>query len=145
MLQSSDARARRRGRRGQAALESMLMMAFVLLLIFGVMHLAMFAVTRYMVNYAAFAAARAAVVGNSPQAAAEAVMENLNWYASEGGKPPVTVSYENKNGWSGYSVRTRVPFGMPIYEWIEPQGMPIESFAPTTTQDNPPSGGDNGQ
>lgn len=145
MPRSYDATARRRGRRGQAALESMMMMAFMLLLIFGVMHLAMFAVTRYMVNYAAFAAARAAVVGNSPQQAAEAVMENLNWWASEGGKPPVSVSYENKDGWAGYTVRTRVPFGMPIYEWIEPQGMPMESFAPTTTQDDPPSGGDNGE
>lgn len=139
-----DARTRRRSRRGQAALESMMMMAFMLLLIFGVMHLTMFAVTRYMVNYAAFAAARAAVVGNSPQAAAEAVMDNLNWWASEGGKAPVSVSSENRDGWSGYVVRTRVPFGMPIYEWIEPQGVELESFAPTATQDNAPSGGDNG-
>lgn len=122
-----------------------MMMAFMLLLIFGVMHLTMFAVTRYMVNYAAFAAARAAVVGNSPQRAAEAVLDNLNWWASEGGTPPVTVAYENRNGWAGYAVRTRVPFGLPIYEYIEPQGMPIEGFAPTTTQDNPPSGGDNGE
>ena len=145
MPRSHDTPARRRGRRGQAALESMLMMAFMLLLIFGVMHLTMFAVTRYMVNYAAFAAGRAEAVGNSGQAAAEAVMENLNWYASEGGKPPVEVAFENRDGWEGYVVRTRVPFGMPIYEWIEPQGMLIESFAPTTRQDDPPSGGDNGE
>ena len=59
--------ARASARRGQATLESMIMMGFLLLLIFGLMHLVMFAVTRYMVNYAAFAASRAAVVGNSPQ------------------------------------------------------------------------------
>jgi len=130
--------ARRQGRRGQAALESMMMMAFMLLLIFGVMHLVMFAVTRYMVNYAA-------VVGNSPTAAARAVMDNLNWLASEGGTPNVQVTYGYRGGSGGYIVRTWVPFGMPIYEYIEPQGMLIESFAAVTTQNNPPSGGDNGE
>ena len=63
---------RTRGRAGQAALEAMMMMAFMLLLVFGVMHMTMFIVTRYMVNYAAFAAARAAEVGNDPEDAAAA-------------------------------------------------------------------------
>jgi len=145
MLRYDDARTRRHGRRGQAALESMMMMAFVLLLIFGVMHLTMFAVTRYMVNYAAFAAARAAAVGKNPRAAAEAVMDNLNWWRSDGDDVPVEVDAINRDGWEGYRVRTRVPFGLPIYEHIEPDGVELEGFAPTTTQDNPPSGGDNGE
>ena len=33
-----------------------MMMVFMLLLVFGLMHVTMFIVTRYMVNYAAFAA-----------------------------------------------------------------------------------------
>ena len=145
MPRYDDARTRRRGRRGQAALESMMMMAFMLVLIFGVMHLTMFVVTRYMVNYAAFAAARAAAVGRSPQAAARAVMDNLNWWRSDGRDVPVDVDAINRAGWEGYRVRTRVPFGLPIYNRIEPDGVELEGSAPTTTQSNPPSGGDNGQ
>lgn len=121
------------------------MMGFLLLLIFGLMHLVMFAVTRYMVNYAAFAASRAAVVGNSPQAAAEAVMQNLNWFADEGGEQPVEVSYTVKGSASGYEVTTRVPFGFPIYEWIDSDGIELTAFAPANEQSNAPSGGDNGE
>jgi hypothetical protein len=135
--------ARASARRGQATLESMIMMGFLLLLIFGLMHLVMFAVTRYMVTYAAFAASRAAVVGNSPQLAAEAVMDNLNWWADEGGEQPVEVSYTFKGITFGYEVKTRVPFGAPIYEWIDPDGIEIVAFAPSHTQDDAPSGGDN--
>src|SRR5690606_40669309 len=107
MLRYDDARTRRHGRRGQAALESMMMMAFVLLLIFGVMHLTMFAVTRYMVNYAAFAAARAAAVGKNPRAAAEAGMDNLNWRRSDGDDVPAEAGAINRDGWEGYRVRDR--------------------------------------
>ncbi|WP_396626332.1 TadE family protein [Luteitalea sp.] len=134
---------RARARRGQATLESMMMMGFLLLFVFGLMHLVMFAVTRYMVQYAAFAAVRADVVGNSPQLAAEAVMANLNWYADEGGEMPVTVEWGIKGFTTGYYVRTRVPFGLPIYEYLEPEGLEIVAFAPTNTQSDRPSGGDN--
>ena len=121
------------------------MMGFLLLLIFGLMHLVMFAVTRYVVNYAAFAASRAAVVGNSPQLAAEAVMANLNWWAIEGGQQPVEVNFTVRGTASGYEVKTRVPFAMPIYEWIEPEGIELIAFAPANPQDDAPSGGDNGE
>ena len=87
--------------------------------------------------------ARAAVVGNSPQLAAEAVMENLNWFADEGGQQPVEVNFTFKNGTSGYEVRTRVPFGAPIYEWVDDDGLELVAFAPANAQQNPPSGGDN--
>lgn len=118
------------------------MMGFLLLLVFGLMHLVMFAVTRYMVNYAAFAASRAAVVGNSPQLAAEAVMSNLNWFADEGGEQPVEVNFTYKGLTSGYEVTTKVPFGAPIYEWFD-DGIEIVAFAPSNDQQDPPSGGDN--
>ena len=121
------------------------MMGFLLLLIFGLMHLVMFAVTRYMVNYAAFAASRAAVVGNSAQLAAEAVMANLNWYADEGGDQKVEVNYTVRDGASGYEVKTRVPFGFPMYEWIAPEGIELIAFVPSNEQSNAPSGGDNGE
>ena len=135
--------ARATARRGQATLEAMIMMGFLLLMVFGLMHLVMFAVTRYMVNYAAFAAARAAVVGNSPQLAAEAVLQNLNWFADEGGEQPVEVSYTFKDFTFGYEVRTRVPFGAPIYEWWDGDGIEVVAFAPSNMQDDAPSGGDN--
>ena len=121
------------------------MMGFLLLMVFGLMHLVMFAVTRYMVNYAAFAASRAAVVGNSAQQAAEAVMQNVNWFADEGGDQPVEVNYTVRDGASGYEVTTRVPFGFPIYEWIAPEGIELTAFAPANAQSNAPSGGDNGE
>lgn len=139
------ARHRDRARRGQAAVESMLMMAFVVLLVFGLMHLTMLMATRYMVNYAAFAASRAAMVGNSPQAAAEAVMENLNWWVAYDDTTPVQVEYENRDGWAGYAVTVRVPFGLPLYERIDPGGIRVIGFAPTATQANAPGGGDNGE
>ncbi len=120
-----------------------MMMGFLLLMVFGLMHLVMIAVTRYVVNYAAFAAARAAVVGNSPQLAAEAVMQNLNWFADEGGEQPVEVNYTFDGFTFGYEVRTRVPFGAPIYEWIDDQGLELVAFAPSNAQDDAPSGGDN--
>ena len=122
-----------------------MMMGFLLLMIFGLMHLVMFAITRYMLNYAAFAASRAAVVGNSPDAAAQAVMNNLNWFATEGGTQQVQVQYTYKGLSSGYEVRTRVPFGMPIYEWIDSGGIELVAFAPASPQANAPSGGDNGE
>jgi hypothetical protein len=137
--------ARASARRGQATLEAMIMMGFLLLLVFGLMHLVMFAVTRYMVNYAAFAASRAAVVGNSAEQAAAAVMQNVNWFADEGGDQPVEVNYTVKDGASGYEVTTRVPFGFPIYEWIAPDGIEVTAFAPANPQVNAPSGGDNGE
>ena len=142
---ASGSGARRRGRRGQATLETMMMMAFMLLIVFGLMHLTMLTVTRYMVNYAAFAAARAAEVGNDPESAAEDVMANINWWVGQGEDPPVKVYPENQDGWAGYTVETRVPFGVPIYEHVEPEGLLIKGFAPVTTQDDPPSGGDNDQ
>lgn len=120
-----------------------MMMVFMLLLVFGLMHVTMFIVTRYMVNYAAFAAARAAEVGNDPKDAAAAVLANINWWADQNDEMPVQVYQENRDGWSGYTVETRVPFGLPIYEYVEPEGMLISGFAPVSIQANAPSGGDN--
>lgn len=120
-----------------------MMMAFMLLIVFGLMHLTMLTITRYMANYAAFAAARAAEVGNDPQDAAEEVMKNINWWVGENQDPPVKAYLDNRDGWSGYTVETRVPFGVPIYEYVEPEGLLITGFAPVSIQDNAPSGGDN--
>ncbi len=120
-----------------------MMMGFLLLMIFGLMHLVMFAITRYMLNYAAFAASRAAVVGNNPQLAAQAVMDNLNWFATDGGEQEVQVQYTVKGFTTGYEVRTRVPFGLPIYELIDSGGIELVAFAPANNQSDVPSGGDN--
>jgi hypothetical protein len=53
---------RLRGRRGQAAVESAVMMSFLLLLVFGFVHFSMLATTKELVNYAAFSAARTLMV-----------------------------------------------------------------------------------
>ena len=114
------------------------MMVFTLLLIFGFMHLTMFVVTRYVANYAAYAAARAAMVGNSPEAAARAVMSNLNWYAWQGGDPDVRVTQTGGR----FVVETYVPFGLPIYRTIEGRGVRIRAVAPAMGDANAPTGGD---
>src|SRR5688500_15691142 len=47
---------------GQAATETMISMLFLMLMIWGLVHLSMFAVSKYVANYAAWAAARTAMV-----------------------------------------------------------------------------------
>ena len=42
-------------------------------------------------------------------------------------------------------MKTRVPFGFPIYELIAPEGIELIAFAPANEQSNAPSGGDNGE
>lgn len=47
---------------GQALMETLVMMSFLLLFVFGCVHLSLLAATKYMVNYAAFTAARTVLV-----------------------------------------------------------------------------------
>jgi Flp pilus assembly protein TadG len=74
--------------RGQAATETMISMLFLMLMIWGLVHLSMFAVSKYVANYAAWAAARTAMVHGSPSGtgvggqslvAAMHVMGNWKW------------------------------------------------------------------
>lgn len=130
-------RSRRVDRRGQATTETMMMMAFLMLLIFGFIHLSMLMATKYMVNYSAFAAARATMVGGgvaARQLAAFGVMDNLRWNTNPILNFPVVYSgSRNIRGVTRAGVRVNygVPFGLPIFGSIPPFGLRIESFAPT--------------
>lgn len=133
-------RARRVGhgyQDGQATTETMMMMAFLMLLIFGFIHLSMLMATKYMVNYSAFAAARAAMVGAGAagrELAAFGVMDNLRWNDNLVANTPIalegsrTIRGVNRDG---MEVTYRVPFGLPIFAALPPGGLAIESFAPT--------------
>lgn len=136
--------ARGRGRRvdaGQATTETMIMMSFLLLMIFGVVHMAMLMSTKAMVNYAAWAAARAAMVGENSTLAAMTVMDNLRWTS-----PPIvretTKTIRGKNR-RGMEVTVRVQFGLPIFNAIPTGGLRVVGFAPVAKQPNIPERGDN--
>ena len=131
--------------RGQAATETMMMMMFLLLMIFGLAHFSMLAATKQMLDYAAFAAARTALVDGDRAAAARVVMDaSLRWSnqsptvsgASCNGKP---VGLNRK----GLAVRVRVPFGLPIFNNIPAGGLLITALAPCVVQPEIDENGDN--
>lgn len=145
---------RRTARRqtGTAALETMLVMGFLFMLIFGFVHLCMFAVTKSMTNYAAFAASRALLVGSSRDLAARQVMSEIQWW--EGGivaNMARMVVQENQQGpryargvrRRGVRVTYLLPFGYPVFQG----GLGLVravGFAPTTTpHTSVPEEGDN--
>ena len=70
----------RRHQAGQATTETLLTMSFLFLMLFGFVHLSMFAATKYLVNLAAFSAARTAMVAGNEQQAADGVLDNLRWW-----------------------------------------------------------------
>lgn len=135
---------RGRGRRvdaGQATTETMIMMSFLLLMIFGVVHMAMLMSTKVMVNYAAWAAARAAMVGENQTLAAMAVMDNLRWTSP----PLVRETTKTIRGKSrqGIEVTVLVQFGLPIFKAVPTGGLRVVAFAPVAKQPNIPERGDN--
>ena len=139
--------------RGQATTETMIMMIFVVLLIFGFVHMTMLIATKYMVNYAAFAAARTGTVGGNTSTAAAEVIQNLRWWVvpssaqcgSFGAKCTVSPEVRNIRGKSrtGLAVRYRVPFGLPIFNDLPAGGIEVVAFAPLVIQPPVPNTGDN--
>jgi len=138
--------------RGQAATETMMMMMFLLLMIFGLAHFSMLAATKQMLDYAAFAAARTALVssgplslGGGPQDAARQVMDaSLRWSnqqpAVSGASCNTTPPGLNRRG---LRVQVRVPFGLPIFNNIPAGGLLITALAPCIVQPNINESGDN--
>jgi hypothetical protein len=133
-----------RGERGQAATETMLVMLFVMLMIFGFVHMSMIATTKHIVNFAAYSASRAEYVtsGNASSAASGALLY-LNWrgpvvpYVPVMGPiliPGPSRTNLNVRGRSreGYRVEYRLPFGLPQRnnQTLFGQGVSIRSFAP---------------
>lgn len=139
------------GQAGTAALETIVVMSFLFTLIFGFVHLCMFAVTKSITNYAAFTAARAMLVGGSRDLAARQVMSEMQWW--QGGllaNQTRTLILANQSGprligkapRRGVRVTYQLPFGYPIFR----NGLGTVravGFAPTVTQPNVPEEGDN--
>jgi hypothetical protein len=120
-------------------------MSLVLLFIFGLLHLSMMMVTKYMVNYAAFAAARTAMVrgvgASEVQDAAQQALEILQWWPKGNERNVPEVEYDGAR--EGLIVRYRIPFGLPIFDTVSPNGLVVEGFAPVAEQPNIPETGDN--
>src|SRR5262249_45633399 len=96
--------------------ETLLMMMFLMLMVFGLIHLSMIATTKYMVNFAAFSAGRAAMIGNSAQVAAANALLYVRW-SGPVCVPPTCIVDSNASKTirgktrTGVSVRYFVPFG----------------------------------
>jgi hypothetical protein len=141
------AQYRRRGDRsseaGQATLETLLTMALVLLFIFGLLHLTMMMTTKFLVNYAAFAAARVAMVrgtgADEVTEAARQAMEIWQWWPGDSDANVPEVSYDA--GREGMVVRYRVWFVSPIFTNVA--HVSVEGFAPVAEQPDIPEEGDN--
>jgi hypothetical protein len=121
-----------RGQRGQAATETIIMMVFLLLMIFGLIHLCMLMSVKYMVNFSAFAAARTAMVDSGSSSVTTAATEGLGymngwWSGSFTGlntpyvQGPIDKQIRGKKR-TGYSSTFAVPFGLPIFNSTQPCG-----------------------
>jgi hypothetical protein len=158
-----------RGERGQSTTEAMVMLSFLFLLIFTAVHLSMFAVTKYMVNFAAFSAARTVMVrGEDPGGieipwvgeigpgqpvewrvqvgwpAAYLALQELRWWGRTWrDRPDFPLRVRYRHGRQGLGVTYRVPFGMPILNDVPNGGVRVTSFAPFVIQEGVPEEGDN--
>ena len=138
--------------RGQSTTETMIVMSFLLLMIFGFVHFAMLTATKSLVNLAAFSAARAAMVNGfdsgSPLApsyvAAAAVLDNLRWWSNPlQNLPTFPLSRETLHDRDGVLVTYKVPFGLPIFNEVPSGGIPVEGFSPIVIQPDITEEGDN--
>ncbi|OFW22107.1 MAG: hypothetical protein A3G21_19150 [Acidobacteria bacterium RIFCSPLOWO2_12_FULL_66_21] len=138
----------------------MLMMAFLTLFIVGAVHLSMFAVTRSMVNLAAFSAARTVMVRASQPGpidipiigeididiplnwrlqsgwfAAREVMSGLQWWGGGWNDVPGFILDGQHRNRQQLSVTYQVPFGIPIFNDVPNGGLRVRGFAPYVIQD----------
>lgn len=125
--------------RGQAATETMIVMLFLLLMIFGIVHMSMFAATKYMVNLAAFATARTALVEGNLREAATGVMDNLRWWLDPSKNAPLFSRRQLRvrgRTRDGILVVYTVPFGFPIFrrQDIPGGGLRVVGFSPMVVQ-----------
>lgn len=135
--------------------ETMIVMSFLLLMIFGFVHFAMLTATKSVVNLAAFSAARAAMVngfnGNSPVSpsylAAAAVLDNLRWWSNPLlNLPQLPLSRATLHNRDSVFITYQVPFGMPIFSAGEvSEGLFIFGIAPIVIQPDIGEEGDNAE
>ena len=124
---------------GQSTTETLLVMSFLMLLVFGVVHMAMLATTKYLVSFAAFNAARTAMIGRSAQTGASSALSMLDWPGSSPVAEDNSARTIRGTRRSGVTVRYVVPFGG-IFNLPSPI---ITGFAPSTRQPDIPEDGDN--
>jgi hypothetical protein len=129
--------------------ETMIVMSFLLLMVFGFVHFAMLAATKSVVNLSAFASARAAMVHGwsgsfvSPgYLAAVQILDNTRWN-NVALNLPFPYQRTTLRERDGVLVTYRVPFGRPIFNSVPLGGLAIEGFAPMAVQPNIPEEGDN--
>ena len=129
-----------RREQGQSATETLLVMMFLMLLVFGFIHLSMLATTKYLVNFAAFSEARTVMIGGESQNGAKSALLSLHWAGSTLSADDNTTRTIRGTTRSGVTVQYSVPFGG-IFN-IEPN---ITGFAPFTPQPEIQEVGDNAE
>lgn len=143
-----------RSTRGQAATETMIMMMFLFLMIFGLIHMSMLAATKYMVNFAAFSAARTIMVRGDDASglqmwaytAASGVIDNIRWWNEAWrNRPDLPITTGDERGRHGVYVVYRVPFGLPIFNAVPAGGFRMIGFAPYQVQPDIDEVGDNAE
>lgn len=134
---------------GQAATDTMLAMGFLMLLVFGFVHFCMLAVTRQVANFAAFGAARTAMVGgigggSFAQAqvgylsADQILSHTQRWWQNDARNHPDLPLWTEEKTVGGrkrpiVKVKYRVPFGLPIMNYGD-SGLVVEGWAPLIVQ-----------
>jgi hypothetical protein len=138
-------RVRRAG--GQATVETLVTLGFVLFLMLTLIHLSLLSATKMMANYAAFSAGRTSMVraaGScstlaggllSGQVAAMSVLDNLRW--SSVAVPLATCT--SSGGRQGVAVVYMTPFGRPIVS----TDVPVIAFSASPVQPSISESGDN--
>jgi hypothetical protein len=127
---------------GQAVTETVLSLAFIMLIVLGLIHLTFLASTKHIVNYAAFAGARASMYSASDASRAGGPMDRLaveevtgmmNW-----GRPP-----QSGPATGGYRVQYPTPFALPLFNHAAGNVVIVTSVAPIARQPDLPERGDN--
>lgn len=146
-----------RSGRGQAAVETALMMSFLIFLIFAIVHMAIYASLKSLVNDAAFSASRTLMVRPTSYDYSWTVLSWLTigatvdvgtawgWVAAAQilGTSSCSVTQGNHRGQEVIFVSERVPFALPAPGM--PPMVPITGFSPRLVQPDIPEKGDNAQ
>jgi len=127
---------------GQAVTETVLSLAFILLIVLGLIHLTLLASTKHIVNYAAFAGARASMYNPSDAARTAGAMDRLAVEEVTGmmfwGRRPRTAITGN-----GYRVLYPTPFALPLFSHAGGSVVIVTSVVPVARQPDLPEEGDN--
>lgn len=122
---------------GQSMVETVIALSTVVLIVFGLIHLSMLAVTRHVCNLAAFSGARAAVYGGTGSLSSAAQASR----AITGTLPSGTRFLSARPASGGFRVQVDSPFGYPL---TGPGGRAVvTAVAPMYVQPDIREAGDN--